>query len=213
MSMDRSTAIGYNYDENQSQMNGKQDGTLLVVRKVHSQLLFASENNFELASRGYILINFLEAVDGMGLYCADLTDYIRPGDIAMAKYIDKEGDVPYAKCVVFDFDAERGLINPADDYFKGMATVEHVGEWFAGIRADDPNVDPNFRELLVPITALTKDSIPVGCRISDVRMTDLISCGDKVAYKVPRNPIDEGLREKHKVASARKFAHVSHLQG
>lgn len=162
-------------------------GTVLMVEKVYSQVVFTSDVDHDSGTGGFILIDFMEAVKGMELYCPDLTDYIRPGDFVFADRIDRVDGIPYAKGVLFDFDIDlRGTDqSEVPRYFTGIATVKKVDEWYAKIRATEPIAGPDFRELLLPITALTKDCIPVGKEFSKLRLTDLISRGEKIMYKVP----------------------------
>lgn len=198
----------------------------LKVEKVHAQMIFTSEmkendekiNSNDTSSSSsisqirshrdqqkkkddFILIDFMEAVRGLRLFCADLTDYVKVGDKCSVETIVSENGIRYGKSAKFDFDVDtRGFSDDSSsllsspnksDYFKGVGIVEHVGDWYAGVQAREASSNPAVRDLLMPITALTKDSVPVGQHLSQLRLTDLVKKGDQLIYKVPRYSIDD----------------------
>lgn len=176
--------------------SGSKSGiTLLKVEKVHAQLIFTTLNEADKPppanGNEYVLVDFSEAVKGMGLYCADLTNYVFVNDNILAEelVVDQNG-VKFAKSVMFNFDITARGFNETFDYYVGTGTIEHVGDWFAVISNDDHSVVPSMRELLMPATALTIDSLPIG-HDADEHLTRLIMPGDRVIYKVAQYLVDE----------------------
>jgi len=206
-------------DENvdpEKSCNGSQKYRL-VVRNVHAQLVFVTEfDEKRPASRrpqenldNCILINFIDAVDGLKVYCSDLTDYVYPGDIVWAEEIVSEVGNMYAKNVAFDIDpTSRGFMADGSedpDYFVGNGVIEHVGGCFAVIKPNE-TTNPLLQGLLLPLTALTKDSIPIGAQLSDLQLSNVIKPNETVRYKLAKNPLDKSPRDKTRtVSSARRI--------